>query len=51
MKPLDRIGILFDSSASVNQQSTAFRKVSAIFSQFSMVFHVMDAVNHEEKGK
>ena len=41
-----RHGILYNSFASKNLQSTGFHKISAIFSQFHMTFHDIDALDY-----
>jgi hypothetical protein len=42
--------MMYNSSASVNQQSSGFHKISTIFTHFSRIFHVKNASNYEEKA-
>jgi hypothetical protein len=46
-----RHGILFDSSASVYQRFTDFRKMSTLFIPLSTIFHVINAVNLVEMAE
>ena len=38
-------GILYNSSASVNQQFHSFHKISSFLSLFKMIFHVINTLN------
>ena len=40
------LGILYNSSASVNQQSTGFPKMFMIFSLFNKLYYVKNALNY-----
>jgi hypothetical protein len=45
-----RHGILYNSSASLNPQSTGFHKISTMFSLFYMIYRVKYEENCEEKA-
>ena len=46
-----RHGILYNSSACQQRESTGFRKISMIFTLFRMIFHVLNVSNYVEKTK